>query len=57
MSDYNYGSHTVHDIKYHFVWLAAVGSVTKETIQQYISNQFGQGDSNHFKIEDEEFQS
>jgi len=21
MSDYNHGSHTVHDIKYHFVWL------------------------------------
>ena len=35
---------------------ATVGSVTKETIQQYISNQFEQGDSNHFKIEDE-FQS
>jgi len=35
---------------------ATVGSVTKETIQQYISNQTEQGDSNHFKIEDE-FQS
>ena len=35
---------------------ATVGSVTKETIQQYISNQFEQGDSNHFRIEDE-FQS
>ena len=21
MADYNHGSHTVHDIKYHFVWL------------------------------------
>jgi len=21
MSDYNHSSHTVHDIKYHFVWL------------------------------------
>ena len=147
MADYNHGSHTIHDIKYHFVWLtkyrykilggnisqrlrelliqgctargmtiiegnigkdhvhmlvscpttmspskivqylkgrssrliqdefpelkkrywgqhlwargyfcATVGSVTKETIQKYISNQFEQGDSNHFKIEDE-FQS
>ena len=147
MSDYNRGSHTVHDIKYHFVWLtkyrykvlggkislrlrelltqgcsargmtiiegsidkdhvhmllscptdlspskiaqylkgrssrliqdefpelkkrywgqhlwargyfcATVGSVTKETVQSYINNQFEQGDVNHFKIEDE-FQS
>ena len=35
---------------------ATVGSVNKETIQQYINNQFEQGDQNHFKIEDE-FQS
>ena len=147
MADYNHGSHTIHDIKYHFVWTtkyrykvlggkislrlrellvqgcsargmtiiegnigkdhvhmlvscptnmapskiaqylkgrssrliqdefpelkkrywgghlwvrgyfcATVGSVTKEAIQNYISNQFEQGDSNHFKIDDE-FQS
>ena len=36
---------------------ATVGSVTKETVQQYISNQFVQGDAKHFKIEDDEFQS
>ena len=35
---------------------ATVGSATKETVQQYISNQFEQADTNHFKIEDE-FQS
>ena len=35
---------------------ATVGSVTKETVQKYIESQFEQGDSNHFKIEDE-FQS
>ena len=35
---------------------ATVGSVTKETVQEYISTQFEQGDENHFKIEDE-FQS
>ena len=35
---------------------ATVGSVNKETIQDYINNQFEQGDQNHFKIEDE-FQS
>ena len=149
MADYNYGSHTIHDIKYHFVWLtkyrykilkgkikprlrelliqgcnargitvvegsighdhvhmllscptdiapskimqylkgrssrliqdefpdlkktywgqhlwargyfcATVGSVTKEIVQNYINNQFEQGDVNHFKIEDDpEFQS
>ena len=148
MADYGHGSHTIHDIKYHFVWLtkyrykvltnqiskrlrelliqgctargmtiiegsigkdhvhmlvscptnlapsqiaqylkgrssrliqdefpelkkrywgqhlwargyfcATVGSVTKETVQNYISNQFEQGDSNHFKIEGDEFQS
>ena len=147
MANYNHGSHTVHDIKYHFVWLtkyrykvlggkislrlrellvqgcsarditiiegnigkdhvhmllscpanlapsqiaqylkgrssrliqdefpelkkrywgqhlwargyfcATVGSVTKDTIQQYISNQSEQGDVNHFKIDDD-FQS
>ena len=147
MADYNHGSHTAHDIKYHFVWLtkyrykvlggkislrlrellvqgcsarditiiegnigrdhvhmllscpanlapsqiaqylkgrssrliqdefpelkkrywgqhlwargyfcATVGSVTKDTIQQYISNQTEQGDVNHFKIDDD-FQS
>ena len=33
---------------------ATVGSVTKETIQDYISNQFEQGDENHLKIEDEQ---
>lgn len=144
MADYRYGSHTVHDIKYHFVWLtkyrykilrgqiavrlrelmiqgcqsrgmtiiegsigkdhvhmliscptdispskivqflkgrssrllqdefpelkkkywgqhlwargyfcATVGSVNKETIQKYISNQFENGNANHFKIESE----
>jgi putative transposase len=144
MADYNHGSHTIHDIKYHIVWLtkyrykvlikpinqrlrellvqgcsargitiiegsigkdhvhmllscptnlapsqiaqylkgrssrllqdefpelkkkywgqhlwargyfcATVGSVTKETVQDYISNHFEQGDANHFKIEDE----
>jgi putative transposase len=36
---------------------ATVGSVDKETIQRYISSQFEQGDANHFKIEDDEFQS
>ena len=37
---------------------ASVGSVTKETVQNYISNQFEQGDVNHFKIgEEPEFQS
>jgi len=147
MADYRHGSHTVHDIKYHFVWLtkyrykvltgkiqerlrellvqgcnargitiiegaigkdhvhmlvscptdlapsqiiqylkgrssrliqdefpvlrkrywgqhlwargyfcATVGSVTKETVQEYISSQFEQGDANHLKIENE-FQS
>ena len=147
MSDYRKGSHTVHDIKYHFVWLtkyrykvltgkisqrlrelliqgcaarditiiegsigkdhvhmlvscptnlapskivqylkgrssrliqdefpelkkrywgqhlwargyfcATVGSVTKETVQEYINKQFEHGDIKHFKIEDE-FQS
>jgi putative transposase len=38
---------------------ATVGSVTKETIQEYISNQFKkneEGDT-HFKIETDEFQS
>jgi len=35
---------------------ATVGSVTKDTIQQYISNQSEQGDVNHFKIDDD-FQS
>lgn len=148
MSDYNHGSHTICDIKYHFVWLtkyrykvltgkisqrlrelliqgcnargitiieggistdhvhmlvscptniapskivqylkgrssrliqdefpelkkrywgqhlwargyfcATVGSVTKETVQQYINNQFEQGNGKHFKIESGEFQS
>ena len=33
---------------------ATVGSVTKETIQDYIANQHEQADVNHFKIEDEE---
>ena len=147
MADYNHGSHTIHDIKYHIVWLtkyrykvvtgtiakrlrelliqgctargitivegavgkdhvhmllscpthlapskvvqylkgrssrliqdefpelkkrywgqhlwargyfcATVGSVTKETVQQYISSQFEQGDQKHFRVEDE-FQS
>ena len=32
---------------------ASVGSVTKEQIQNYISNQFEQGDENHFKLESE----
>jgi putative transposase len=36
---------------------ATVGSVTKETIQNYIANQLEQGDENHFKIEEGEFQS
>ena len=37
---------------------ATVGSITKEQVQEYISNQFEQGDVNHFKIEAEtEFQS
>ena len=31
---------------------ATVGSVTKETIQEYIENQLGQSDSNHFKIDE-----
>jgi len=148
LADYNHGSHTIHDIKYHFVWLtkyrykvltgkisqrlrelliqgctargitiiegsigkdhvhmlvscptdlapskivqylkgrssrliqdefpelrkrywgqhlwargyfcATVGSVTKETVQDYINSQFEQGDMNHMKIEDDEFQS
>ena len=35
---------------------ATVGSVTKETVQEYISSQFEQGDAKHLKIEDE-FQS
>ena len=35
-------------------FVVSVGSVTKETIQNYISNQFEQGDVNHFKIEDEQ---
>jgi len=35
---------------------ATVGSVTKETVQEYINSQFEQGDTNHLKIEDE-FQS
>ena len=34
-------------------FVATVGSVTKETIRQYISNQLEQGDTNHFKIGDE----
>ena len=144
MAEYQYGSHTVHDIKYHFIWVtkyryhilkgriahrarellmqgcqargmtiiegnvskdhvhmliscptklapsqiaqylkgrsskllqdefpelkkrywgqhlwargyfcATVGSVTKETIREYIANQNEQPDVNHFKIEDE----
>jgi putative transposase len=37
---------------------ATVGSVTKETIQNYIANQLTQGGENRFKIEaEEEFQS
>ena len=36
---------------------ATVGSVTQETIQEYIRNQFEQGDVNHFKIAEQEFQS
>ena len=36
---------------------ATVGSVTKETVQKYISSQFEQGDVNHMKIDDDEFQS
>ena len=32
---------------------ATAGSVTKESIQQYISNHLEHGNSNHFKIEDE----
>ena len=35
---------------------ATVGSVTKETIQNYIESQIKQGDANHFKVDDE-FQS
>jgi len=144
MADYSHGEHTVHDIKYHFVWLtkyrykmltgpiaqrtrelliqgctargitiiegavgkdhvhmllscptnlspskiaqylkgrssrliqdefpeikkrywgqhlwargyfcATVGSVTKDTIQEYINRQFEQGEQKHFKVEDE----
>ena len=34
-------------------FVATVGSVTKEDIQKYISNQFEQGDANHFKLEDD----
>jgi putative transposase len=33
---------------------ATVGSVTKETVQNYINTQFEQGDGNHFKVEDEQ---
>ena len=40
----------------HGYFCATAGSITKETIQQYIQNQLAQGDVNHFKIEDE-FQS
>ncbi len=36
---------------------ATVGSVTKETVQKYIESQISQGDTNHFKIDDDEFQS
>jgi putative transposase len=36
---------------------ATVGSISKETVQNYISNQFEQGDVNHFKIDESEFQS
>jgi len=36
---------------------ATVGSVTKETVQNYIASQIDQGDINHFKVEGDEFQS
>jgi len=37
---------------------ATVGSVTKETVQEYINRQFEQADAEHFKVEgDDEFQS
>ncbi len=36
---------------------ATVGSVTKETVQKYIESQQRQGDVNHFKIDNDEFQS
>jgi putative transposase len=35
---------------------ATVGSVNKDTIQDYINHQFEQGEQQHFKVEDE-FQS
>ena len=36
---------------------ATVGSVTKETVQNYVANHIEQGDINHFKVEGDEFQS
>ena len=36
---------------------ATVGSVTKETVQEYINHHFEQGDAKYFKIEGDEFQS
>ena len=45
--DYRYGSHTVFQIEYHFVW------VTEEMIKQYLEHQLRAKPNDDFRMETE----
>jgi len=54
--EYRYGSHTVFQIEYHFVWArgyfcATVGQMTEEMIKEYLEHHFEPNPNDNFKME------